>query len=299
VTELNPNATTVYDLCRQALKDAGVLGVGQTPLSEDINDAWVRLQWMLQQWERSRWMIFHTVTYIIPCVPTQITPYSVGPGGQINTESPSDFNSDYNPDFGGNQLTVRPNQIESAFFQQNTTGSGTPAQPGVPLGQFIAQQSQIGSVPATGTLSPIVYPLRLYRAMEDYRRISLPSLTTFPLAAYYDPAWPLGQLYIWPWPNSAAYSIGIVAREQLPQGFANLTNTIYLPYEYFEAIVSNVAIRLRPKYGIGTFPGDMLPAIAKKGLDTIRKGSTQIAQIQMPAELVRTGNYNIYSDQTY
>jgi len=270
VAVLDPLKTTVNDLCVQALKDAGVLGVGQTPLGEDLADAQVRLQWMLQQWERQRWMIFHLVTYIIPCVPNQITPYSVGPGGQIDTAQPSDFNNDF---FQGDSLTSRPNQIESAFFQQNTAGGGN--------------------------LSPIVYPLRLYRAMEDYRRISLPSLTTFPLAAFYDPAWPLGQLYIWPWPNNAQYSIGIVCREQLPQSFANANNVVSLPFEYFQAIVSNLAIALRPKYGIGTFPGDLLPAAAKLGRDVVSSGSTQIANIQMPADLVRTGNYNIYSDQTY
>jgi hypothetical protein len=43
----------------------------------------------------------------------------------------------------------------------------------------------------------------------------------------------------------------------------------------------------------------MLPAAAKHGRDVVSTGSTQIANLQMPADLVRTGNYNIYSDQTY
>jgi hypothetical protein len=268
---LLPNATTVGDLCVRALKDAGILGVGQSPLAEDINDAWTLLQWMLQQWARKRWMIFHNVTYTTKST-LQTSPYSVGPGGQLDTSGPSDFNADFNADFGPTGLTVRPNQIESAFFEQSLSGNVTP--------------------------SPIVYPLKLYRAMEDYRRIALPNLLNFPQIAFYDPAWPLGQLYLYPWPNNPQYSVGIVCREQLPQAFGSLTDVISLPYEYFEAIASNLAIRLRPGKGIGTFPGDMLPSIAKNGMETIRKGSTQIANLQMPGDLVGRGQYNIYSDQS-
>jgi len=135
--------------------------------------------------------------------------------------------------------------------------------------------------------------------MEDYRQISLPTLTTFPLVAFYDPSWSIGQLYIWPWPNLPSYSIGITVREQLPQSFPSLTTQIVLPFVYFSWMVSNVAIALRPKYGIGTFPGDLLPIQARKSREVIRKGSTQIKNLTMPGELVRTGNYNIYSDQTY
>jgi len=266
---LDLTRTTVGDICIQALKDANVLGVGQTPLAEDQSEAWARLQWMFGQWVRKRYMIFHLVTYLVQST-GQITPYSVGPGGQIDTDGAAVNDPNWIGRITGSQ---RPNQIESAFFQQNTTGGGN--------------------------LSPIVYGLKLYRAMEDYRRISLPSLSTFPMSAFYDPAFPLGQLYIWPWPNNPQYSVGVVCREQMPVQFPSLASVIYLPPEYYQAIVSNLAISLRPKYGIGTFPGDLLPLAAKQGMNVIRKGSTQIANLQMPSEIIRNGNYNIYSDQVY
>ncbi len=53
-----PLNTTLGDLCNQALKDSGYLGIGQTALAEDINDAWTRMQWLLQEWERRRWMVY-------------------------------------------------------------------------------------------------------------------------------------------------------------------------------------------------------------------------------------------------
>ena len=78
-----------------------------------------------------------------------------------------------------------------------------------------------------------------------------------------------------------------------------LATVVFLPPVYYQAIVSNLAIAIRPKYGIGTFPGDLLPKAAQRGLSVIRKGSTQIKNIQMPAEIIRSGNYNIFSDQSY
>lgn len=94
--------TTAYDIIIQALKKAGVLGVGQTPLAEDTNDAYHDLQDMLGQWQRERWLIWHLVDYSITSTGAQS--YSIGPG--------QDF--DVNP---------RPDKIESAFFRQFITSN--------------------------------------------------------------------------------------------------------------------------------------------------------------------------------
>lgn len=252
---LLPDSVTVGDLCVEALRDSGALGIGQTPLAGDITDTWARMQRMLQQWERERWLIYHLVTYTVLST-GQITPYTVGPGGQI--------------DVGTAGLTARPNRVESGFFAQLNT---------IPNG-------------------PVVYPLKQLNSMEDYRKLSLPNLTTFTLCFFYDPAWPLGQLYLWPWPNSSNYNIGIVVREQLPTSFPSLTTKINLPYEYHQAIVSNTALAIRPKFGIGTWPGDDLPRQARNALNILRKGNTAITSLDMPPGLSRNGIYNIFSDQT-
>src|SRR5215469_8843765 len=96
----NPLDTTVGDLCTEALKDSGYLGIGQTPIFDDINDAWKRLQWMLQQWARQRWMVYHLVNY--SKVATGAISYTIGPGGNIDTGAGS----------------ARPAKLESAFLRQ-------------------------------------------------------------------------------------------------------------------------------------------------------------------------------------
>ncbi len=89
--------TTPNDIIRQALKKAAVLGVGQVPLAEDVNDAYADLQDMLGQWQRKRWLIFHLVDYAFTS--TGAISYTVGPGGNFN-------------------INPRPDRIESAFFRQ-------------------------------------------------------------------------------------------------------------------------------------------------------------------------------------
>lgn len=89
--------TTPYDIITQALKKAGILGIGQSPLAEDINDAYSDLQDMLGQWQRKRWLIWHLVDY--EHIGTGALFYTVGPG--------QDFD-----------ISPRPDRIESAFFRQ-------------------------------------------------------------------------------------------------------------------------------------------------------------------------------------
>lgn len=253
VSPLTPAATSIGDLIRAAMQDAGVIGIGQTPVQDEVNDAWARLQWMLQTWERKRWLVFHLKTYLLTS--TGATSYTVGPGGDFDTGVGS----------------VRPEKLERAFLRQLTQ----------------SQPNQID------------YPLELLQSMEDYSRIALKTLVSFPTTVFYDSGWPLGTVYFWPVPQASIYAGAIVVREQLPNQFTALTTTIELPYEYYQAIVKNLAMQLRAKYQIPSFAGDVLPGQAKDALNVLRPANAQIARLSSPADLNRPGIYNIFSDRFY
>lgn len=218
--------------------------------------------WTRLQWELQLWERKRWLIYHLVTFLVQST-------GQITPYTVGTGNAQISVGAAG--VASRPNRIERAFFQQVVTSPN----------------------------GPVRYPLKLLDSMEDYVRITLPNLGNFTLVAFYDPAWPVGQLYCWPWPQSGIYSVGIVVREQLPQKFATLATAISLPPEYFGAIVPVMALRMRPKYGITTYPGDELPRLAKTGLATLRAGNTAIAELAIPKGLVRRGQYNIYSDTNY
>src|SRR5215510_2060157 len=142
MSQLDPFNTTAGDIASASLRESGAWGVGQTPLALDIEDAQARLQWMLQQWQRRRWFVWHLVDYHVPCMGQES--FSIGPGGDINT------NALYNPVVDGfdppvSGSSARPNRIESAFLRQ------------------IADTQP----------NNIDYPLTLLFSREDYNRISL------------------------------------------------------------------------------------------------------------------------------
>jgi hypothetical protein len=247
----NPANTTVLDLCKAALKDCGYIGIGQTPLKDDIVDAWTRLQWMLQQWERNRWMVFHLVNMGITSTGAQS--YSVGPGGDFDTGATS----------------TRPARIESAFLRQLQNSGG----------------------------NEVDTPLEILQSREDYDKIALKSMVSYPGAVFLDTGWPLATLYCYPVAQAGVYAIHISVMAQLPTVFSSLTATFDLPYEYYTAIVSNLALRLRARYQLGTFPGDELPRLAKSSLDTIKGANTQIGRLTLPNLSGASDDYNIFSDR--
>jgi hypothetical protein len=240
--------TTPQDIIRQALKKAGVLGVGQTALAEDTNDAYYDLQDMLGQWQRKRWLIWHLVDYAFTS--TGAISYTVGPGGNF-------------------AISPRPDRIESAFFRQT-----------------------VGNIPP----NQIDYPLDIIEAREDYNRITLKQLQSFPQYLFYDSAFPTGLIYPWPVVQANLYEIHITVKETLAQ-FTSLNQTINLPLEYMAALKFNLAVRLKQAYQMQ--PDAALIALAKDSLNVIRNANVQIAQLQCPPGLKRNGLYNIYSDTFY
>ncbi len=91
---------TPLDIVKQSLKKAGIIGVGQTPLAEDTNDAFYDLNDMIGQWARKRWLMWHLLD--VSLVSTGAMSYTVGVG--------QDFN------------TPRPDRLEAAFFRQIQNG---------------------------------------------------------------------------------------------------------------------------------------------------------------------------------
>lgn len=159
---------------------------------------------------------------------------------------------------------ARPDRIEAAFLRQLNV---TPA---------------------------VDYPLQLIEAREDYNRITLKTLTSFPQYLFYDSDYPTGVVYPWPVPQSALYAVHITTKAVLSQ-FTSLTQTLSLPEEFHAAILYNLAMRLRPAYKLPQ--DDTIARMAGEALNVIRGANAQIPRLQMPDALVTQGHYDIYSDR--
>ena len=164
---------------------------------------------------------------------------------------------------GGDINTVRPYKIESAFFRQQSVNPN------------------------------VDYPLEILNSREDYNRIALKSINSFPSALFYDSGWPLGRVYLWPIPNNQ-YTVTLSVMDQL-QPFSTLFDDVNLPPEYEEVIVYNLALRLFPMYGLTPTPA--IVKAAEVSMNTIEAANAQIPRLRIPRDLVSNGLYNIFSDQ--
>lgn len=160
---------------------------------------------------------------------------------------------------------ARPAKLESTFFRQNMN---------TPL--------------------PVDYPLTILRAREDYNRISIKNLNSFPRFAFYDAAFPIGNLFIWPLPSNQ-YEIFITVMQQLQQ-FQTINDQLALPPEYSAALMWNLVLELYPLYGLPV--SDVVRGKAEASLRIIEEANAQIPMLQMPTALRGggTGTYNVYGD---
>ena len=78
--------TTAADMIGLALKSAGILGVGQTALAEDANDALNVMNMMLGDWSSKRWLVYHLLDTV--ATSTGALSYTIGAGGTFNTPRP-------------------------------------------------------------------------------------------------------------------------------------------------------------------------------------------------------------------
>ena len=165
----------------------------------------------------------------------------------------------------GQQFNIaRPAKIEAAFFRMQG-----------------------------GSNLPVDYPLQVLRAKEDYDRISIKNLNAFPEYVFYDSAFPIGNVYVWPVPSNQ-YQIFLTVMTQL-QAFQNLSEVIVMPNEYLDAMQWNLADRITAMYGLPQNP--QITNYAKASMLAIKETNSQIPMLHMPVALRgKSGAYNIYGD---
>lgn len=96
--------TTPIELMNLALKQAGVLGLGQTATPEDTADTFKILNMMLAQWSIRRNIVFQIVDTAF--TGTGAATYTVGPGAQFNIPRPPNLISAYCRQLGTPGLPV-------------------------------------------------------------------------------------------------------------------------------------------------------------------------------------------------
>lgn len=166
---------------------------------------------------------------------------------------------------GGNFNTIRPDQVQAAFYRSTL-------------------------------VSPSVdYPLQDIGSREDYNRIAIKTVGTWPSWYFYDAAFPLGVIYPWPVPSAAAGELHLSLKQPLTS-FTDLTTEIAMPPAYLNALRWCGAERVRPMYGLPESP--QVNRLAKAALAAVRGPNVQMPRMGMPAGIPTGGRrYNVFSDR--
>lgn len=105
---------TARDFVLMSMKEAGVIGLGQTPNADDINNCYTLMIRMISQWQKRRWI-----------VPNLIDVYARGNNAISNLIGPGQY---YN--------SLRPDKIQSAYFKQLNSGQNTVSYPLTPIWSY-------------------------------------------------------------------------------------------------------------------------------------------------------------------
>jgi hypothetical protein len=262
------------DIISRALKDIGALESGEVVTPDSAQDAFDMLNDMIDQWSNESMMMSYKTEIVYPVVSGQ-TQYTIGPGGQIG--------ANFVGSISGTTLTIT--SINSGAIALNMTLSGSGIANGTQIVAFNSgaggNVNEAGTytinIPqnvASTTISAFYQrPLSINSAfvrintnsngipinnggldyqiavinVEEYERIGLKTLNgPWPKVLYYQPADPLGNIFVWPNPSQGEMHI---FADTLFTRYATVNDQIVLPQGYAMALRWCLAERLMPMYG--------------------------------------------------
>lgn len=325
--------STARTLCTDSLLEAGVLGVGQTALDQDINDAFNRLQRMIAVWQKNRWLVPSLQDIQITANGSKF--YTVGLGGDINIIPPSDVKGGYVIQRNTGQTPVSlplkkifsyENYIQitvkdlvslpTRFFYDNAYPIAKLYPWPIANSQYelhfiIQNRLGFGSTIKTGSITTggAGYTDGQYDAVElvgGIGELATADITvTDGVVAVVNLAtggqnFAIGNILTTP--NTQLGGTGAGFTWTVDDITSNLDTEIIMPEEYEEAIMYNLTLRVCSMYQVDPMAGTM--RLAKAGLNNIRKNNTQVPTLNMPAApgLRRRGGgagFTLYNPDNY
>src|SRR3990167_6301612 len=132
------------------------------------------------------------------------------------------------------------------------------------------------------------YPIRVFFSVGEYARIvNKETETGIPLALYYDAAFPLGKIYLYPVPDAA--NTLVLYRWTPLTSIATVGTTVTYPPGYEEAFVSNLAVRLAAD-GLGQLT-EAVAIIARESLARIKSVNMQVPVMRNDAAGIDGNQY--------
>lgn len=133
-------------------------------------------------------------------------------------------------------------------------------------------------------------PVQILYSREEYSAISVKTIQTFPVAVWYESAFPTGNVYWWPVPPSGMYGLYLVVKAPLPT-FTTLVDPINLPPEYMEALIWSLCVRMQMAYGLPARPDHVMAM--NEAMATLRAANMQLPELITPTFGRRRGDASL------
>ena len=255
------NSYLVSDLLEMALRQLGIGVHGNILAPKDLENANMMLNTMLAQWQNKGFLSPCRVDMAFKC--TGKKKYFVGPGGDLD-------------------IPIRPAKLTAAYCRLLEGENPTPNQE---FTEQYSNQFKNGDL-GTETLT-LDYPLQFISSYEEYAQIPLKNIATFPAYIYYNPAYPLGEVYLYPVAYANVFACHIVYPEFL-NGNIQLDTQLAIPPEYWEGIIYGLAVRLCVIYG--KRPDPTLVQLATNAERVIRLSNFKIGRMRLPRAVTDAGS---------
>lgn len=170
VDSLLPGTTTVTNIIKQALKDAGVISGRETPTDDEMQDGISTLNQMMAMWRTQSLSVYCQKQETITA--TGSTSYSIGPNGDLSIERPVGVAAVYWRLNGVDTPLIPLHSFEDYQDIQVKNLQGTPSafyyRPDYPEGElFVWPLATSGSLVLT-----MLIPMPVYTTIQD--EIGLP-----------------------------------------------------------------------------------------------------------------------------
>ncbi len=254
-------SVTVEQLVSNAFTELGVLSPGQTLRAPEGAWGLSKLNRLLGQWNTKRLYVW-VVNWQTFSMIAPLTSFATGVPNYYNIGLTAD-----SPDFvvTGN----RPPRIESANLILRS------------------------STPYVNIPLPVINT-------DDYAALAVPTLTsTLPIKIYYEPRWPMGRIYPWPFPTVLTNGIQLFMWNQLVK-VTSLADTLDFPEGYEDALTYSLAESMIPTYP-NAAAADAIVELAKRARANIQSLNSPLPNIKTADGFKGTGgrpqpNYNYRSD---
>lgn len=289
VTGTNSFTVTRDDIIKATLRLLGVIGIGETPETEDYTNCSQALNIMIKSWAKKGFPLWVNEEILVPMI-TGNTLYNIGPtGGTLVTEGITITNGGT----GGVDGTY-------AMIITDVTGTGA-------AGSFVVSGGTITSITITASgsgytaptydftaasitgesISTIVLgvttrkPLRTIEAFirdssnydtslmlisrQEYNMLGSKTSAGIPNQIYYDNLLDYGRLYVFDVPTDNTQTIYLQVQRQF-YDMTTSTDNFDFPQEWFQALKWGLACELLAEYGVSL---QMIPYYEQKALQYI------------------------------